>query len=146
MAILMALSVGCLNASQTVQGKFIVKNNPKYGVLNITADTVFIFIILTSLISFVNILSGSSSLSWSNLGLIFVSSSLGMICWLVGQNCSIKGRAGPTIAIIYTGCFFTTAFQVVFLSIYPTLAQISAACFAFIGVVVIIFGKETVGG
>lgn len=43
-----------------------------------------------------------------NLYIVFASSSLGMICWFVGQNCSVKGLAGPTIAIIYTNSFYTT--------------------------------------
>ena len=89
--------------------------------MNITADTVLIFIVMTSIITMLNFLQDSTALNTRNFSLIFVSSCLGMICWLVGQNCSVKGRAGPTIAIIYTGCFFTTAFQTVFLGIVPSL-------------------------
>jgi uncharacterized membrane protein len=113
-----------------------------YGIMNITADTVIIFIIMTSTLTLFNYFGNSTALNSRNFSLIFVSSSLGMICWLVGQNCSVKGRAGPTIAIIYTGSFFTTAFQAIFLGRIPTLEQFSAALLAFSGVIILIYGKE----
>ena len=55
----------------------------------------------------------------------------------------MKGRAGPTIAIIYTGCFFTIALQAIILAQIPTLEQFSAAILAFSGVLILIYGKET---
>jgi drug/metabolite transporter (DMT)-like permease len=55
----------------------------------------------------------------------------------------VKGRAGPTIAIIYTGCFFTIALQAIILAQIPTLEQFSAAILAFSGVLILIYGKET---
>ncbi len=107
LSIISALGVGCLNASQTVHAKFMTRNK-NYGVLNLTSDTGLLFTIICIGITLFNLLYGSESITLKNFGLIFVSSSLGMICWLVGQNCSVKGLAGPTIAIIYSGCFFTT--------------------------------------
>ncbi len=111
--------------------------------MNITADTVLIFIIMTVTLTIINFFNDSPALTPRNFSLVFLSSCLGMICWLVGQNCSVKGRAGPTIALIYTGCFFTTALQMVFLGVIPTLEQFSAAVLAFSGVIILIFGKDT---
>ena len=109
--------------------------------MNITADTALIFITLCSIITAINITQGHASINLKNVSIIFCSSSLGMICWLVGQNCSVKGLAGPTIAIVYTGCFFTTGFQIIFLGLVPTVTQLAAAMLAFSGILIIIFGK-----
>jgi drug/metabolite transporter (DMT)-like permease len=109
--------------------------------MNITADTALFFIVICSTITAINLLQGHQSINMRNMGIIFISSCLGMICWLVGQNCSVKGLAGPTIAIVYTGCFFTTALQVIFLGLVPTLTQLAATLLAFSGILIIIFGK-----
>jgi drug/metabolite transporter (DMT)-like permease len=109
--------------------------------MNITADTGFVFIIVGSTISLINYLNGSESVNARNLFIIFVSSCLGMICWLVGQNCLVKGLAGPTSAIINSGCFYTALLQVIFLGLVPTLSQILAALVTFAGIIVMIFYK-----
>ena len=109
--------------------------------MNITADTGLIFVIICSIITGINLASGHDSINLRNIGIIFISSCLGMICWLVGQNCSVKGLAGPTIAIIYSGCFFTTALQIIFLGLVPTLTQLAATVVTFSGILIIIFGK-----
>ena len=132
--------MGCLNASQTVHAKFLMKQG-KFQPMNITADTALIFITICSIITAFNLAQGHESINLRNVGIIFCSSCLGMICWLVGQNCSVKGLAGPTIAIIYSGCFFTTGFQIIFLGLVPTVTQLAAAILAFSGILIIIFGK-----
>jgi drug/metabolite transporter (DMT)-like permease len=139
-SIINALAVGCLNASQTVHGKFLMKQG-KFSPMNITADTALIFIIICSGITSFNLAQGHASINLRNAVIIFFSSCLGMICWLVGQNCSVKGLAGPTIAIIYSGCFFTTGFEIVFRGLVPTVTQLGATLLAFSGILIIIFGK-----
>lgn len=63
------------------------------------------------------------------------------MCQLVGQNCTVKGLAGPTIAIMYTSCFYTTLLQVIFLGMVPTVTQLLATLVAFSGIIIIIFFK-----
>jgi drug/metabolite transporter (DMT)-like permease len=77
-SIFLALCVGFFNSTQTVHGKFMMKQKD-YGIMNITADTVLIFIIMTSTFTVLNYFGDSTAYTARNYSLIFVSSCLGMI-------------------------------------------------------------------
>lgn len=102
LSVVLAISVGMLNASTTVQAKWMRKKRPSIDVMNLNADTFLLFGLIFSLITLVMIIKGNSSLTMRNFLIVLASSSLQTICGYVGQNCSVKGIAGPTIALIYT--------------------------------------------
>lgn len=106
-AIVLALLVGVGNALQTIQSKFMIRW-VKYPVVSITADIGLAFAIIAATLALIFYLAGSPAINLYNMKLIFVSSILGMLCWLVGQNACVRGLAGPALCIIYSNCFFTT--------------------------------------
>ena len=141
LSILLAICVGAMNATFTVQAKWMRKKRPTINVFNLTADTCILFSLIFSVISLFYVSSGEPSMTLKNFLIILMSSSLGTLCGYVGQNCSVKGIAGPTIALIYTSCFFTTGLQILFLGMIPTLVQILATMVTFTGILIIIFWK-----
>lgn len=58
MSVMFALSVGMLNASQTIHAKFMMLQ-ADYGVLNLTADTGTLFVAMCSVITLLNLINGS---------------------------------------------------------------------------------------
>lgn len=86
-------------------------------------------------------LEGVESISFFNFKIVFFTASLGMLCWILGQNACVKGLAGPALAIIYTNCFFITILQITIQGLAPTLEQGLAALLTFGGIMMIIFLK-----
>ena len=138
LSVIYAIGVGCVNASMTVQAKFINKKL-SLDLMNFASDSSLLFSLIYSIFSLYFFLIGHESISQMNFNILLVSSILMTLCSFVGTNCSVKGLAGPTIAIIYTQCFFTTALQVIFLGMIPTLAQLAATLVAFTGILIIIY-------
>jgi drug/metabolite transporter (DMT)-like permease len=102
LSVMLAISVGAMNASTTVQAKWMRKKRPSIDVMNLTADTFLLFALIFSLITLVMIFMGDSSLTMRNFLIVLASSSLQTLCGYIGLNCSVKGIAGPTITLIYT--------------------------------------------
>jgi drug/metabolite transporter (DMT)-like permease len=119
----------------------MVRRDPALGIMNISADAGLIFGISGAIITGINWANGHSSLTAWNFFISFIVSLLQMICVLVGQNCSVKGLAGPTIAIIYSQSLFCTLLQALFLGLLPSVSQLFAAALAFSGIIMIIFLK-----
>ena len=140
LSIVFALCVGLGNSSQTIISKFMMRN-AKFHVMSMTADFGLIFFLIAFSVSLFNLVSGSPSLNFQNFILALFVGSLGMTCWLVGQNACINGVVGPAVSIMYTACIFTTILQVTFLGIVPSINQICAGFVAFCGILIIIFGK-----
>jgi drug/metabolite transporter (DMT)-like permease len=140
-SVLLAIGVGAMNGSLTIQAKFMHKKRPTIDVLNLTADTCLLFALIFSIITVFMVIKGHPSLTLRNFLIVLVTSSLQTLCAYIAQNCLVKGIAGPSIALIYTQCFFTTGFQVLFLKMIPTVAQLLATVLAFTGILIIIFWK-----
>ena len=102
LSVMLAISVGAMNASTTVQAKWMRKKRPSIDVMNLMADTFLLFAVIFSLITLFMIFKGDSSLTMRNFLIVLASSLLQTLCGYIGQNCSVKGIAGPTIALIYT--------------------------------------------
>lgn len=129
-----------MNALTTVNAKFMVRK-ANYGAMNLSCDTGLMYVVISILLCCYFTLADFATMNLRNLGIMFCSGALLMGCWLVGCNCSVKGIAGPTIAIIYTSCFYTTLLQVIFQGLLPSMSQLAAAGMAFTGVLIIIFFK-----
>lgn len=82
--------------------------------MNLMSDTMLAFALVMTVLFSYYLLSGNEIICARNFLVMFVGGLFMTGCWLVGSNCSVKGIAGPTIAIIYTSCFYTTLLQVIF--------------------------------
>ena len=89
---------------QTLHTKFMVRQPVRkdYGPMNISADAGVLFGIVAGLIVLYCYMNNHESLTWWNFMIAFIVSSLQMISVFLGQNSSVKGLAGPTLAIIYS--------------------------------------------
>ncbi len=83
-SIILALCVGCMNASFTVQAKWMRKKRPIFNLFNFQSDTSIAYSILFSMVSLYFVLSGQPSMTLKNLMIIFASSSLQTLCAYVG--------------------------------------------------------------
>ncbi len=104
-SILLALSVGVVNATQTIHAKFMTRNG-KYKVHDITLDIGLMFGCTALPLAIVFYSLGTESINLYNFCIVLFTGILGMMCWILGQNACVKGMAGPALSIIYTNCFF----------------------------------------
>ena len=119
-SVLLAIAMGSVNSLQTIQTKFMVKRE-NFGIGNIQADGGLMFGFLCGILTIYNFLTNNESLTINNILISFIVSSLLMIAVFVAQNCTVKGVAGPTIAIIYSQSLFCTILQVVFQGLVPSI-------------------------
>ena len=119
----------------------MVRRSSKYGILDIQSDAGILFGIICAAITLYHFVIDHESVTLYNAILGFIISSMIMVCVFVAQNCTVKGLAGPTLAIIYSQSLFCTILQMIFQGIIPTVWQLLGALVAFSGIVLIILLK-----